>query len=84
MLFIINSKAVILIFKQNRMTKRTLYYICLISGIFLVIFTEFQDHPDLFLQIGGFCLLMLALFQLSKGIKGLPTKESYIENEEEE
>jgi uncharacterized membrane protein len=49
-----------------------------------VIVTEFQDDPDLILQIGGFCLLMLALYQLSKGIKDLPTKDSYVENEEEE
>ena len=84
MLFIINSKAVILVFKQNKMSKRSLYFICLVFGVFLVIVTEFQDNPDLILQIGGFCLLMLALFQLSKGIKELPTKETYIENEEEE
>ena len=84
MLFIINSKAVILIFKQTKMSKRTLYYICLVLGVFLVIVTEFQDNPDLILQIGGFCLLMLALYQLSRGIKELPTKESYVENEEEE
>ena len=84
MVFIINSKAVILIFKQNVMSKRTLYYICLVLGIFLVIVTEFQDDPDLLLQIGGFCLLMLALYQLSTGIKELPIKDSYVENEEEE
>jgi uncharacterized membrane protein len=56
----------------------------LILGVFLVIFTEFQDTPDLMLQIGGFCLLMLSLYQLSKGIKELPTKDFYVENEEEE
>ncbi len=66
------------------MSKRTLYYICLVSGIFLVIVTEFQDDPDLVLQIGGFCLLMLALYQLSKGIGDRPTKDSYVENEDEE
>lgn len=66
------------------MSKRSLYYICLVFGVFLVIVTEFQDNPDLILHIGGFCLLMLALFQLSKGIRELPTKETYIENEEEE
>lgn len=66
------------------MSNRSLYYICLVFGVFLVIVTEFQDNPDLILQIGGFCLLMLALFQLSKGIRELPTKETYIENEEEE
>ncbi len=66
------------------MSKRTLYYICLVLGIFLVIVTEFQEAPDLILQIGGYCLLMLALYQLSKGIKDLPTKDSYVENEEEE
>ena len=66
------------------MSKRTLYYMCLVLGTFLVIVTEFQDNPDLILQIGGFCLLMLALYQLSKGVKELPTKDSYIENEEEE
>jgi hypothetical protein len=27
---------------------------------------------------------MLSLFQLSKGIKELPTKDFYVENEEEE
>ena len=66
------------------MSKRTLHYICLVLGFFLVIITEFQDTPDLFLQIGGFCLLMLALYQLSKGIEDRPTKDSYVENEEEE
>ena len=55
-----------------------------VLGVFLVIVTEFQDTPDLILQIGGFCLLMLALYQLSKGIKDMPTKDSYVENEEEE
>ena len=66
------------------MSKRSLYYVCFVLGTFLVIVTEFQDSPDLILQIGGFCLLMLALYQLSKGVKDLPTKDSYIENEEEE
>lgn len=66
------------------MSKSTLYYLCLILGGFLVIVTEFQDTPDLILQLGGFCLLMLALFQLSRRIKDQPCKESYIENEEEE
>ena len=66
------------------MSKRTLYFICLVLGIFLVIVTEFQDAPDMILQIGGYCLLMLALYQMSKGIKDLPTKDSYVENEEEE
>ena len=84
MLFVINSKAVILIFTQKEMSKRNLYYTCLILGVFLIIFTEFQDTPDLMLQIGGFCLLMLSLYQLSKGIKELPTKDFYVENEEEE
>lgn len=66
------------------MSKRTLYFISLVLGVFLVIVTEFQDTPDLILKIGGFCLLMLALYQLSKGVKDMPTKDSYVENEEEE
>tara|TARA_B100000768_G_C11284947_1_gene381768 strand:- start:7352 stop:7552 length:201 start_codon:yes stop_codon:yes gene_type:complete len=66
------------------MSKRTLYFISLVLGVFLVIVTEFQDTPDLILQIGGFCLLMLALYQLSKGVKDMPAKDSYVENEEEE
>ena len=66
------------------MSKRTLYFISLVLGVFLVIVTEFQDTPDLILQIGGFCLLMLALYQLSKGVKDIPAKDSYVENEEEE
>ena len=84
MLFIINSKAVILRFKLIRMSKSTLYYLCLLLGGFLIIVTEFQDKPDLILQLGGFSLLMLALFQISKSIKNHPSKESYSENEEEE
>ena len=66
------------------MSKRTLYFISLVLGVFLVIVTEFQDTPYLILQIGGFCLLMLALYQLSKGVKDMPAKDSYVENEEEE
>lgn len=66
------------------MSKRSLYYVCFVLGTFLVIVTEFQDSPDLILQIGGFCLLMLALYQLSKGVKEFPAKEDYVENEEEE
>lgn len=66
------------------MSKRTLYFISLVLGVFLVIVTEFQDTPDLILQIGGFCLLMLALYQLSKVVKDMPAKDSYVENEEEE
>ena len=61
-----------------------IYFISLVLGVFLVIVTEFQDTPDLILQIGGFCLLMLALYQLSKGVKDMPAKDSYVENEEEE
>ena len=66
------------------MSKRSLYYICLLLGTFLVIVPEFQDNPDLILQIGGFCLLMLALYQMSKGINDRPTQDSYIEHEDEE
>lgn len=66
------------------MSKYTLYYLCLLLGGFLIIVTEFQEKPDLILQLGGFSLLMLALFQISKGIKNHPSKESYSENEEEE
>lgn len=71
-------------FKLIRMSKSTLYYLCLLLGGFLIIVTEFQEKPDLILQLGGFSLLMLALFQISKGIKNHPSKESYSENEEEE
>ena len=66
------------------MTKRSLYYVCFLLGTFLVIVAEFQENPDLILQFGGFCLLMLSLYQLSKGIGDRPTKDSYVENEEEE
>ena len=66
------------------MSKSTLYYLCLLLGGFLVIVTEFQYEPDLILQLGGFCLLMLALFQISKSIKNHPSKELYSKNDEEE
>ena len=84
MLFIINSKAVILIFKEYVMTKRSVYYLCLVLGMALILISEFTETKDLVIEIVGLCLLMVALYQLSKGIKDRPIKDSYIENEEEE
>ena len=84
MLFIINSKAVILIFKEYVMTKRSVYYLCLVLGIILILISEFRKTKDLVIEIAGLCLLMVALYQLSIGIEDRPTKDSHIENEEEE
>ena len=84
MLFIINSKAVILIFKEYVMTKRSVYYLCLVLGIILILISEFRKTKDLVIEIAGLCLLMVALYQLSVGIEDRPTKDSHIENEEEE
>ena len=84
MLFIINSKAVILIFKEYVMTKRSVYYLCLVLGITLILISEFRKTKDLVIEIAGLCLLMVALYQLSVGIEDRPTKDSHIENEEEE
>ena len=84
MLFIINSKAVILIFKEYVMTKRSVYYLCLVLGITLILISEFRKTKDLVIEIAGLCLLMVALYQLSIGIEDRPTKDSHIENEEEE
>ena len=63
---------------------KSIYYVCLVLGVSLIILSEFQETPFLILQISGLGLLMLALYQLSKGIEDRPTKDSYIENEEEE
>jgi len=84
LLFIINSKAVILIFKEYVMTKRSVYYLCLVLGITLILISEFRKTKDLVIEIAGLCLLMVALYQLSVGIEDRPTKDSHIENEEEE
>jgi uncharacterized membrane protein len=84
LLFVINSKTVILIFKNYVMTKRSVYYLCLVLGILLILISEFQETKDLVIEIAGLCLLMVSLYQLSKRIEDRPTKDSYIENEEEE
>ena len=63
---------------------KSIYYVCLVLGVSLIILSEFQETPFLILQISGLGLLLLALYQLSKGIEDRPTKDSYIENEEEE
>jgi len=67
---------------------KSIYYLCLVLGISLIIGSEFQEKPFLIVQICGLGLLMLALYQLSRRIENLPEKDSYIkyenENEEEE
>lgn len=63
---------------------KSIYYVCLVLGVSLIILSEFQESSFLIIQICGLGLLMLALYQLSKGIEDRPTKDSYIENEEEE
>ena len=66
------------------MTKRSVYYLCLVLGITLILISEFRKTKDLVIEIAGLCLLMVALYQLSVGIEDRPTKDSHIENEEEE
>jgi uncharacterized membrane protein len=55
-----------------------------VLGIALVLVSEFQETPSILLQICGLCVLMLSLYQLSKGIEDRPSKDSFIENDEEE
>tara|TARA_B110000046_G_C12957610_1_gene383036 strand:+ start:1163 stop:1330 length:168 start_codon:yes stop_codon:yes gene_type:complete len=55
-----------------------------VLGILLILISEFQETKDLVIEIAGLCLLMVSLYQLSKRIEDRPTKDSYIENEEEE
>ena len=66
------------------MSKRFIYYLCLVLGIALVLVSEFQKTPNILIQISGLSVLMLSLYQLSKGIEDRPPKDSFIENEEEE
>jgi uncharacterized membrane protein len=58
--------------------------VCLVLGGFLVLFQEFADIPDVLIQIVGLCLLMFALYNMTKGIGDRPHNDSFIENDEEE
>ena len=66
------------------MATKTYYYLCLIFGVFLVFYQEFQAEPKLIIQIGSLLLLMFSLYHLSKGIPERSNSNSFIENEEEE
>jgi len=66
------------------MSKRFIYYLCLVLGIALVLVSEFQKTPNILIQISGLSVLMLSLYQLSKGIEDRPPKDSFIENDKEE
>lgn len=66
------------------MSNRSFYFVCLVLGIFMVLIQEFVDVPDLLVQIGGLCLLMFALYNITKGIGDRPHNDSFIENDEEE
>jgi uncharacterized membrane protein len=55
-----------------------------VLGIALVLVSEFQKTPNILIQISGLSVLMLSLYQLSKGIEDRPPKDSFIENDEEE
>tara|TARA_B110000459_G_scaffold127380_1_gene139726 strand:+ start:55 stop:207 length:153 start_codon:yes stop_codon:yes gene_type:complete len=50
----------------------------------MVLIQEFVDVPDLKIQIVGLCLLMFALYNITKGIGDRPHNDSFIENDEEE
>ena len=66
------------------MSNRSFYFVCLVLGGFLVLFQEFADIPDVLIQIGGLCLLMFALYNMTKGIGDRSHNDSFIENDEEE
>ena len=66
------------------MSNRSFYFVCLVLGGVLVLFQEFSDIPDVLIQIGGLCLLMFALYNMTKGIGDRPHNDSFIENDEEE
>ncbi|MDB4108419.1 hypothetical protein N9551_02285 [Flavobacteriaceae bacterium] len=73
-----------MISKLTLMSKRSISYLFLVLGIALVLVSEFQETPSILLQICGLCVLMFSLYQLSKGIEDRPSKDSFIENDEEE
>jgi uncharacterized membrane protein len=60
------------------------YFGCFGFGFFLEFFQEFFNQKKSFILIIGFCLLMFALYNISKGIGDRPNNETFIENEEEE
>ena len=66
------------------MSNRSFYFVCLVLGVFMVLIQEFVDVPDLLIQIGGLCLLMFALYNITKGIGDRHHNDSFIENDEEE
>jgi uncharacterized membrane protein len=60
------------------------YFGCFGFGFFLEFFQEFFNQKKSFILIIGLCLLMFALYNISKGIGDRPNNETFIENEEEE
>lgn len=66
------------------MLQKSFYLVCLLIGVFLVLFQEFVDKPHLLIRIFGLSLIMFALYNTTKRIGGRPKNDSFIEYDEEE
>ena len=67
------------------MKRRSLYYIALFTGAFIVIYTQNDIRSNWLFLILGFALLMLGLFGIYSGIpKEKPDYDPFAVKEEEE
>lgn len=59
------------------MTRNTLKYGFFVAGIFILIYTELYSVSDVLLSIGGFFLLVVGLYLISRGIDNKPEIDPY-------
>ena len=66
------------------MLQKSSYLVCLLIGVFLVLFQEFVDNPHVLIRIFGLSLIMFALYNITKRIGNYPKNDSFVEYDEEE
>ena len=66
------------------MLQKSFDLVCLLIGVFLVLFQEFVFFVHVLIKIFGLSLVMFSLYNLAKGIEDRSINESFIEYDEEE
>ena len=66
------------------MLQKSFDLVCLLIGVFLVLFQEFVFFVHVLIKIFGLSLVMFSLYNLAKGIEDHSINESFIEYDEEE
>lgn len=66
------------------MLQKPFYLLCLLIGVFLVLYQEFVNNPHVLIRIFGLSLIMFALYNKTKRIGNYPKNDSFIEYDEEE